>query len=70
MSPFDHKILDVRIASSSKVTLDMSAVEGDYSVSFYLSTIFFLSPFLVLQLFLLSNLSTLFSDMQNYLCTA
>lgn len=33
MSLFDHKILDVRISSSSKVTMKVSTVEGEFWLS-------------------------------------
>lgn len=33
MSPFDHKVIDVRSISSAKVTLELSAVEGKIFLS-------------------------------------
>lgn len=57
MSPFDHKVLDVRSISSAKVTLELSAVEGR-SFSLPLVWQFF---------FLVSNLSAM---LQSFPCIA
>ena len=48
MSPFDHKVIDVRSISSAKVTLELSAVEGiDLSLFLCFSNCFY---FLICQL--------------------
>ncbi|CAA7034637.1 unnamed protein product [Microthlaspi erraticum] len=61
MSPFDHKVLDVRSASSSNVTLEVSAVE-----EFYMYRI----VFLILGSVLLASASTLSNSLVFYYSSA
>ncbi|KAF8081994.1 hypothetical protein N665_0853s0007 [Sinapis alba] len=61
MSPFDHKVLDVRIASSAKVTLELSAVE-----EFFMYRI----VFLILGAVLLASASTLSQSLAFYYSSA
>ncbi|CAH8280966.1 unnamed protein product [Arabidopsis lyrata] len=61
MSPFDHKILDVRVASSNKVTLEMSAVEELFMYRIV---------FLILGAVLLASASTLSQSLAFYYSSA
>ncbi|ESQ31254.1 hypothetical protein EUTSA_v10004091mg [Eutrema salsugineum] len=61
MSPFDHKIIDVRIASSPKVTLEMSAVE-----EFFMYRV----VFLILGTVLLASASVLSKSLAFYYSSA
>ncbi|CAH2043263.1 unnamed protein product, partial [Thlaspi arvense] len=61
MSPFDHKILDVRTASSSKATMELSAVE-----EFFMYRI----VFLILGTVLLASASTLSNSLAFYYSSA
>ncbi|CAN8251466.1 unnamed protein product [Cochlearia groenlandica] len=61
MSPFDHKILDIRIATSSKVTLELSAVQ-----EFFMYRI----VFLILGTVLLALASTLSKSLAFYYSSA
>ncbi|CAE6261721.1 unnamed protein product [Arabidopsis arenosa] len=61
MSPFDHKILDVRVASSNKVTLELSAVEELFMYRIV---------FLILGAVLLVSASTLSQSLAFYYSSA
>ncbi|KAL1196467.1 hypothetical protein V5N11_023158 [Cardamine amara subsp. amara] len=61
MSPFDHKVLDVRVASSSKVALGMSAVEELF---------IYRIVFLILGAVLLASASTLSKSLAFYYSSA